>query len=79
MGDKKFPNFTEYTYKKWYFWLIITLYSLWSGWEELINIYIGEFIMIVVAVIFIVSLFFLLSYSLTKATFKEMGYRNIYK
>jgi len=68
-----FPSFIDYTYTKWYFWVLVILYSVWSGYESLVNVYIGEFIGTLIAVIFIASLFFLLSYFLTRNTCKKLG------
>ncbi len=72
MTKKGFPSFIDYAYTKWYFWLIVVLYSLWSGWEAIINGYTGEFVGTVIAVIFIVSLLFVFSYILARNTCKKL-------
>lgn len=73
MEKIKSPSFIDYTYKEWSFWLIVILWSFWSGWEAFVNIYIGEFVGTFIFVILIVSLFYFLSYLLTRSAFKKIN------
>jgi len=66
MTKDNFPNFFKWTYTKWYFWVIVIIWSIWSGYESIINKYIGEYIGNLIACIIILSVIFLLSYILVK-------------
>lgn len=72
MTKHNFPSFIDWTYTKWYFWVTVSLYALWSGADEILNSNIYGFIGTIIAVIFIVSLFFLFSYLMAKSYFKKL-------
>ena len=74
MTKHNFPSFIDWTYTKWYFWVIVGLYSVWSGWESLVNRYIGEFIGTLIAITFIISLLFLFSYIMAKYNCKKLNH-----
>ncbi len=69
-----FPRFVDWVYNKWYFWLLVVLYSLWAGAEEIVNGHIMEFIGILVASIFILSILFLFGYLSARSTCKKLGH-----
>lgn len=42
MTKKDFPNPAKWIYKKWYFWIIMFLYSILTEFESYINFYVAE-------------------------------------
>ncbi len=70
----KFPNFFEWTYTKWYFWVIAILWSLWSGLEDIILGRVAEFIGTLIASIALLSLLFLIAWLLSRNTCKKLGH-----
>ena len=72
MTKDNFPSFFEWTYKRWYFWVLVILYSWWSGYEALVNVHIGIFIGVVVFAILLLSLFFLFAYLLARHNCKKL-------
>ena len=71
MTEHNFPNFFKWTYTKWYFWFIVILYSIWSGYESLVNGSIGEIIGVLIATIIISSVIFLLCYMIAKHNYEK--------
>lgn len=74
MTEKNFPNFFEWTYTKWYFWMVVALWSIWSGYEYIVNKHILAFIGIIIFVIIILSVFFFISYSMSKSNCKKLNH-----
>lgn len=74
--DKKhnFPSFIDWAYTKWYFWTIVGLYTLWSGYESIVSGSPVEIISTLIAVIFIVSLFFVFAYILARNNCKKLNH-----
>ena len=71
MTEDKFPNFPKWAYTKWYFWVIVILYSIWTEFESYVNFYIPEILGSLIACFLIVSLVFLFIYLTAKAIVKH--------
>lgn len=74
MTEDNFPGFFKWTYTKWYFWVIVVLWSVWSGYESLVNKYIAEFIGTIIFVIIFLSIFFFIAYLISKRNCKKLGH-----
>ena len=66
----KLPSFIDYTYTTWHFWTIVGLWSFFTIDYEFLSI--GEFTGTLVGAAFTLSIFYFLSYLLTKSTFKRL-------
>ncbi len=70
--EKHFPNFFEWTYTKWYFWVIVILWSFWSGYESILIKDLPLFIGNVIFVIIFLSLLFFFIYLISKKNCKKL-------
>ena len=72
MTKDKFPNFYKWTFSKWYFWVIVFIWGVLSGLEELRQYYIPEFLATLSISFVLVLLLFLISYSIKKFIYKRV-------
>lgn len=68
---KKFPSFTEWAYKKSYFWIVFFIYVLISGGEEIVKGSIEELIGMMMAEFIFLTILFFIIYSIAKHTYKK--------
>ena len=72
MIKKDFPNPAKWIYKKWYFWVIVFLYSILSELKSYLNISIAEIIGSLIASFLITSFVFIFIYLIAKHNYKKL-------
>jgi len=71
MTKKDFPNPAEWIYKKWYFWIIMFLYSILTEFESYIIFYVAEILGSLTGSFLITSFVFVFIYLIAKHRHKR--------
>ena len=75
MTKDNFPSFIDWTYKKWYFWVLVILWTVWSTFGSLDEVsYLFELIGVVIFVFIFLSAIFFISYLISKNNCKKLGH-----
>ncbi len=74
MEKKGFPDFTDWTYKKWHFWIITILWTFWSEWDSFVNRELGNFLIGVFAIGLWISVLYGFVYLIIRHNCKKLGH-----
>ena len=61
-GKKGFKHYFKWTFTRWYFWMFVSFWSLWSGLEHIISGSLSQLLGTVTAVIILMSFSFIIIY-----------------